>query len=644
MTNNTTPREVFSFTFKWWMFLFIAVLVPLDFIYRCGALLASLFPWQLAQNFSALILFFAILALGLAGVSAAFSLLGARRDSHGAEIVSKINVIIGLSFVIIIFFDYVWRWVKITFDIHSIVKSGKLGLLITFLLLIISSIIIIIIYKRLFAKIDKLFSIVRSSYKIIAPLFILCSITSLLIISYNIFSYYRENGANQTSFEGQRIQQPPNIIIITFDALAARYTSLHEYHLQTTPNLDKLGRESYVFDNMYASSNWTLPSLASLLTGKYPSNHKLNEEMSYFGRTSGRQNLPFLLRKMSYETAVVWSNPPYSCPWENNLVGFDQVLPNSTITKLLFESGLGPTPWLNNLISESRFYKIFYAISDLWQYRADQIKTFLRANFSLAKASELITKFRKPFFLWVHLYPPHAPYLANSDFLYTVLPERVFDTKDSYNRPLWYAPEEQPVIDQLFKRYEEYICDTDHEFGRFLTFMKENQVLNNTILIVSSDHGELFERGFWSHGGPYLYEPLIHVPLIIHLPGQTQGKRLGSIASTADLAPTILDLLGVKPPGWMDGQSLKPAWQDGDFDPGVKFSMKLSYLSSSRDPKFLTKSIGAIRGNYELIKYLDLNQYERYDIKNDKILKELSPDEEKIFSLLQKELNRIPSK
>ena len=125
----------------------------------------------------------------------------------------------------------------------------------------------------------------------------------------------------------------------------------------------------------------------------------------------------------------------------------------------------------------------------------------------------------------------------------------------------------------------------------------------------------MFDKRFLGHGGPYLYQSLIHVPLVIHLPGQSQGQRLESNVSNADFAPTILDFLGMEAPAWMDGKTFKKALQDPHLDTGTKFSMNLYQMNPIGD--FLTTSIAAIHGKYKLIKYLKFNQYEMYNLKND---------------------------
>jgi arylsulfatase A-like enzyme len=150
----------------------------------------------------------------------------------------------------------------------------------------------------------------------------------------------------------------------------------------------------------------------------------------------------------------------------------------------------------------------------------------------------------------------------------------------------------------------------------------------------------MFEKGFWSHGGPYLFQPLIHLPLVMHLPGQTHSQRIGANVSHVDIAPTLLDLLGTKSPEWIDGKSFMPAFKDSDFNTGTKYSMQLSYVLDP--PSLRSKAIAAIQGDYKLIKFLDWKRYELYDVKNDpKEQINLITSKPEIFTSLKAEIDQI---
>src|SRR5208282_3510594 len=97
----------------------------------------------------------------------------------------------------------------------------------------------------------------------------------------------------------------------------------------------------------------------------------------------------------------------------------------------------------------------------------------------------------------------------------------------------------------------------DHAVGDFLDYLDRTGRLNDSIVIISADHGESFEHNWFLHAGPPLYDDLIHIPLLVHLPGQSQSAHISELAQQVDLLPTLLDLIGAPVPSWTDGTSLK---------------------------------------------------------------------------------------
>lgn len=638
---NQSSVKAFDFAFKWWLFIFITILIPLDFLYRSASLLDDLSLLQLGACFSFMVFFFAILAITIASISLVLAWLCNKSSLKGSDYINKANAIAGLSFIVITVSGYLLTWTKISFDLQFVILNNRLRKLIIIILLLLSVFsIIIIIYRKYIISSDKISLLLSSIFRINTLIALFCTFCSLLII---VISFYIDRGINKslTAFNKNKL---PNIILITFDALTAQHVSLYGYHHKTTPNLDKLGQESYIFDNMYSSSNWTFPSLSSLMTGKHPCNHKMNNQNSFFWGKDKNQNLPSVLKELDYETVMFWSTR-FSCPWRSNLRGFDKISPDNASLRFFNFFGLGANPWLNSLIVGNRIISTIINISDTWleQPHEHEIELRKRPETSFSKASELLTHEQKPFFLWIHIFPPHDPYLPGGGFLYSILKEKIYDSNKALSIPPFnkggeYPLKNQPLVDKVSLRYDESISYADHEFGKFLSFLKVRGLFDDSILMVSADHGEMFERGYWNHGGPYLYQTLIHVPLIIHLPGQSQSRRIGANVSHVDIAPTILDLLGAKPPEWMDGKSFMPAIKDGNFETGSKYSMKLSYVGS----KLKSKSIAVIKDNYKFIKYLEWNKYELYNLRNDpKELINLSEREPAIFSSLRAEINNI---
>jgi arylsulfatase A-like enzyme len=135
-------------------------------------------------------------------------------------------------------------------------------------------------------------------------------------------------------------------------------------------------------------------------------------------------------------------------------------------------------------------------------------------------------------------------------------------------------------------------------------------------VIVTADHGEMFDHNRLAHGGPDLYEGLIHIPLLIHLPGQKQGVRIEELAQQADLLPTLLDLVGAPFPSWVDGASLNPALESRTLADRYIFSMNLE-PNSTFDA--VTKgTVAVMDGNFKFVRYLESGKEQLYHYKTDK--------------------------
>ncbi len=655
-------REAFGFSFKWWLFIFGTVLLPLDLIYRSGALWVAL-PWyQIAISLSCIVICLALLSLGLASISLVVARLLNLLTRQGTAIVITLNAFAGFLFLLTSFIGYFSFWLVKLFKLDDslIVINWKLSYL--YLLSGVIIVLLAIFYKRL-AIFKKIEPIAPRVFRINMVMVFICTLITSITVAYHQFYRPAAVAVHTATREGVPRPPYPNIIMITFDALSAGHTSLHGFIRDTTPNLAALGRESYVCDYAYASANWTLPSLSSLITGKHPINHKLKNEYSLFLGESRTQNLPFILQELGYETALVWSNG-FELPYNNGLQGFKEVRPTqgnyrliSVLGNFFFDSGLGSFVWCAEMIKSQPLTTIAKKAYDRADYGILTIKQaviqentlsprslycYRDPEYSFVQAQKFLERAQPPFFLWVHLYPPHSPYLPREDFLYAFLKEKVLDNLDKLEEK-GVQNLEKLLSDDIYKlslRYDENIRYSDHELGNFLRWLKRKGIFDQSILIASSDHGDMFETRFLSHGGPYLYQCLIHIPLVIHLPGQTQGKRIEANVSHVDIAPTILDYLEIKAPPWIDGKSFKRALHDPHFDTGTKFSMNLYQINP--DPNFRTFSIAAIHEDYKLIKYLAFNQYEMYNLKRDPNEKNnLVGQEPERFLTLNKEIDEF---
>jgi arylsulfatase A-like enzyme len=232
---------------------------------------------------------------------------------------------------------------------------------------------------------------------------------------------------------------------------------------------------------------------------------------------------------------------------------------------------------------------------------------------------------REPFFLWLHLYPPHEPYLASKSFRGTFVKGTVFDALGSQRPYLnrFYPEASQPAVDMLRGRYDEHLLEIDHKFGGFLEALRERGLLDSSMIMVTSDHGEMFEKGYQGHGGPLLYNPLVHVPLIVRMPNGHPGRRVTTSAEHVDIAPTILDLLGFEIPRHMHGESLAGAMTgenrngggngNGGGGSGAKPKFSVATVCRTAGGYSRGRSMSVVSNGHKLILNLPSGACELYD-------------------------------
>ncbi len=406
----------------------------------------------------------------------------------------------------------------------------------------------------------------------------------------------------------------PNIILITFDALTARDMSVYGYHKETTPFISEWAKDATIFTLLEAESNFTTPAVASLMTGKRVWTHQ-----AYHLRGSGHiknktENLPFVLKQYGYYNAAFVVNYHASV----RTLRISESFNFSPFAIELIEPG---NILFGNLIQSPGFfdtllYKMFGEriilfdwITDdrllVWkQFRQDLTKTTMPPEKTFNSFLANYDDFSKPFFVWIHMFPPHDPYLPPEPY------KGMFSDQGKVDKtyPYWYwVP--------MRNSYDEFIRYCDNQFKNFIISLEERQ-LENTIIVLSSDHGESFEHGYILHGGPYLYEQLTHIPLIIKEPGQTEGKIINGPVEQIDIPATILDLAKIQLPSWMEGRSLVTPMRGGKNPQRPVFSMNLE-KSRSRGNLITKGTIAVWEGNYKLIHYLQKKESLLFNIKKD---------------------------
>jgi arylsulfatase A-like enzyme len=228
--------------------------------------------------------------------------------------------------------------------------------------------------------------------------------------------------------------------------------------------------------------------------------------------------------------------------------------------------------------------------------------------------SNKMSQIPEPFFGYVHLWPPHDPYRTRLEFVDTFLDGWLPPHKEEHVFSQGHSDE---LLSENRRFYDEYIAYVDAEFGRLFSVLERAGILESTIILLSSDHGEIFERGIYGHLTPALFEPLIRIPLLVFSPNQIHRKDIFTPTSSTDILPTICKWTGKEIPDWIEGCVLPP-FNDAPVDREV-YAMDSKHIPQS-DP-FNKGSIAIIRDQYKLVQYSGYEGastfYELYDLEND---------------------------
>lgn len=310
--------------------------------------------------------------------------------------------------------------------------------------------------------------------------------------------------------------QPTNIILISIDTLRADHLGAYGYSRPTSPNLDGLAAEGAVFEDVTSTSPWTLPSHGSMLTGRYPTNHGL--------RALGTK--------------------------------IDDQVP--TLAETLQERGFSTAAFTN-----STYFSTMYGMRRGFEafQNVPEDRSQVRPSLVLPYAAKWLVENRKePFFLFLHLYDVHSDYRALRRFRRPFRRPYKGDFDGSTHQLVEVQDEGREInardAQHLVDLYDAGIRQTDHVIGGFLDVLRELDLLDRTILFVTSDHGEEFlDHGNVLHGSS-MHEELLRVPLIVRGPGVGKGVRVQDPVSIVDIAPTALALAGLPPVESVDGVDL----------------------------------------------------------------------------------------
>jgi arylsulfatase A-like enzyme len=353
-----------------------------------------------------------------------------------------------------------------------------------------------------------------------------------------------------------------NLILITLDTVRGASMSLYGYERSTTPNLDAFARRGTVFERALSTAPWTLPSHASMFTGRW------HHEMSTDHTVPLDDEFPTLaehLASRGYATAGFVANMAY-CGYESGLDRGFLHYDDYTVSagQLIASSNV-----LRTLANNFRLRRLIRNDEHLNRKRADKQNA--------AVLGWLDDLEQRPFFMFINYFDAHEPYLPPAPFDRAFGPGRRLGRYSPLHRWLWepalgHANMGDAELREEIDAYDGALAYLDHQLGVLFAGLDARGLLDNTLVIVTSDHGEEFqEHGVFEHGYS-LYRPGGQVPLVMAWPGKVPtGIRVADAVTLRDLPATAVDLLGLERPSPFPGRSLARYWRGaesgGDDEP-----------------------------------------------------------------------------
>lgn len=452
-----------------------------------------------------------------------------------------------------------------------------------------------------------------------------------------------------------RTKERINIIFIVVDALRARNLGCYGYSKPISPNIDGIAKGGVLFEEAYSCNVNTDSSLTTIFSGMHPLSHGIinhgslvtEDELKEF-YSSGIKLLPEILHSLGYITLGVdwlgrWHKRGYD--YYSGVLEKRKVLPWKTrvhkgvkknVIQLVCKVWillkrafiLLPSPAFDKMLES----KIFRFIRSRWK-EASRIKTsstfdddnaFTATNKALKLMESVMKNSNQPFFLFIHYWDTHGPYNPSKEWLLDNegAYEKFSKTRDAKMLMKLRDWRSESSDGELIARYDGSVFFVDTQIGRLIEGLEQHHILDNTLIVFTSDHGEsLNEHGiYFTHHG--LYDETIHVPLILRGPRLPKNKVIKGLVQHIDLVPTILDMLGAGMEDLdFDGKSLVPLvfnrirqLHPAVYAGEVRYEHKrcirtgrYKYIEALSKNDAVCKECGVIHGGVE----------ELYDLKND---------------------------
>jgi arylsulfatase A-like enzyme len=382
-----------------------------------------------------------------------------------------------------------------------------------------------------------------------------------IVVAFLVFGGFQWITSPVPQFPGSSVVQP-NVLLVTLDTVRAANMSVYGYTRQTTPQIERYSRQGVVFAEAHSTAPWTLPSHASMFTGRWPHELPADHDTPLDGAFP---TLAEYLRDRGYATAGFVANLKYVGAGTGLNRGFGRYEDYSpSIGEIASTSTL-----VRTIADNFRLRRLIENDEHLNRITADELNSRALGWMGAQTGAS--------FFAFMNYFDAHEPYLPPPPFDRQFGPGRAHGRHSPLHHWLWnpavrHRPFEDAERQEEIDAYDGSLAHLDAAVGRLLDRLDQLGILANTLVVITSDHGEEFgEHGVYEHGYS-LYRPSVHVPLIV-IPPRSAGTRRAAGADVApasistpvslrDLAATIVDLAGLGDGAPFPGSSLAGLWRD----------------------------------------------------------------------------------
>jgi len=353
-----------------------------------------------------------------------------------------------------------------------------------------------------------------------------------------------------------------NIVFIAIDALRAKNLGCYGYSKKVSPNIDNLAISGLLFEDAYTCINYTDPSFTTIFTGKYPLSHgiinhgpKLTDREVKRFYASEITLLPEILQKNGYTTLGV----DWLFRWHKRGYDYYSGTRVQSTPHGFLKQQFRKFPVLRKVIKPELINKIREKVFKGSSKPCENAKNVTKQAMNLIKENK-----NRNLFLFLHYWDTHVPYSPPSQYIKRANKKEMEELrqlfvsskfKENFNQ---FEERIKGLKETVLSYYDGEITFIDYELARLFEFLKKSNLMDNSLIILTSDHGEsLVEHGIYmEHHG--LYDQTLHVPLIILHPDLPKDKRIKGFVQHFDIMPTILDIVNLQHDVEFDGTSILP--------------------------------------------------------------------------------------